>query len=91
MSAIDKLSTAKVNKDFYRKQIEDTDKDRIAHYLFATDANGQSQLMRDLSDPTALVELAFFRTQRNLLTDITNYWKSVLKNERKKLLSLKRK
>ena len=53
--------------------IEDVDKDRIASYLFDTDANGQSQLVKDLSDPAALVELAFFRTQRNLLTDMANY------------------
>jgi hypothetical protein len=53
--------------------IEDADKDRIASYLFDTDANGQSQLVKDLSDPAALVELAFFRTQRNLLTDMANY------------------
>lgn len=53
--------------------IEDSDKDLIASYLFDTDANGQSQLVKDLSDPVALVELAFFRTQRNLLTDMANY------------------
>lgn len=53
--------------------IEDADKERIASYLFDTDANGQSQLVRDLSDPAALVELAFFRTQKNLLTDMANY------------------
>lgn len=53
--------------------IEDADKDRIASYLFDIDANGQSQLVKDLSDPAALVELAFFRTQRNLLTDMANY------------------
>ena len=53
--------------------IEDADKDRIASYLFDTDANGQSQLVKDLSDPAALVELAFFRTQKNLLTDMANY------------------
>lgn len=53
--------------------IEDSDKDLITSYLFDTDANGQSQLVKDLSDPVALVELAFFRTQRNLLTDMANY------------------
>lgn len=53
--------------------IEDSDKNLIASYLFDTDANGQSQLVKDLSDPVALVELAFFRTQRNLLTDMANY------------------
>lgn len=70
--------------------IEDADKDRIASYLFDIDANGQSQLVKDLSDPAALVELAFFRTQRNLLTDMANYWKNVLKDERKQNAKLKK-
>lgn len=70
--------------------IEDVDKDRIASYLFDTDANGQSQLVKDLSNPAALVELAFFRTQRNLLTDMANYWKNVLKDERKQNAKLKK-
>lgn len=70
--------------------IEDADKDRITSYLFDTDANGQSQLVKDLSDPAALVELAFFRTQRNLLTDMANYWKNVLKDERKQNAKLKK-
>lgn len=70
--------------------IEDADKDRIASYLFDTDANGQSQLVKDLSDPAALVELAFFRTQKNLLTDMANYWKNVLKDERKQNAKLKK-
>ena len=70
--------------------IEDADKDRIVRYLFETDANGQSQLVKDLSNPAALVELAFFRTQRNLLTDMSNYWKNVLKDERKQNAKLKK-
>lgn len=70
--------------------IEDVDKDRIAQYLFSVDANGQSQLVKDLSNPAALVELAFFRTQKNLLSDMTNYWKNVLKEERKQNAKLKK-
>lgn len=70
--------------------IEDADKDKIKSYLFDTDANGQSQLVKDLSDPAALVELAFFRTQKNLLTDLANYWKNVLKDERKQNAKLKK-
>lgn len=70
--------------------IEEADKDRIAQYLFATDVNGQSQLVKDLSDPAALVELAFFRTQRDLLTNMANYWKNILKDERKQNAKLKK-
>jgi hypothetical protein len=70
--------------------IEEADKDRIAQYLFATDVNGQSQLVKDLSDPAALVELAFFRTQKDLLTNMANYWKNVLKDERKQNAKLKK-
>lgn len=70
--------------------IESADKDRIAQYLFATDVNGQSQFVKDLSNPATLVELAFYRTQHNLLTDMTNYWKNVLKNERKQNAKLKK-
>ena len=70
--------------------IEASDKDRIAQYLFATDVNGQSQFVRDLSNPATLVELAFYRTQGNLLSDMANYWKNVLKNERKQNAKLKK-
>lgn len=70
--------------------VEESDKDRIAQYLFATDANGQSQLVKDLSNPEALVELAFYRTQGNLLSDMANYWKNVLKDERKQNAKLKK-
>lgn len=104
---LDKLDAAKADKDFYRKEIikirsyykqiedsqttliEDADKNQITNYLLDVDANGQSQFMKDLSDPTALIDLSIFRTLK--ISNLTNYWKSVLKNERKKLLSLKRK
>lgn len=82
------LDPSDVNSDILT--IENADKDLIARYLFETDVNGQSQLVRDLSDPAALVELAFFRTQQGLLTDMTNYWKNVLKEERKQNAKLKK-
>jgi hypothetical protein len=82
------LDPSDVNCDILT--IEDADKDRIAQYLFATDVNGQSQLVKDLSNPAALVELAFYRTQGNLLTDMANYWKNVLKDERKQNAKLKK-
>ena len=82
------LDPEDVNSDLL--VIENADKDRIAQYLFATDVNGQSQFVKDLSNPATLVELAFYRTQGNLLSDMANYWKNVLKNERKQNAKLKK-
>lgn len=70
--------------------LEDADKDKIEQYLFRVDSNGQSQFVKDLSDPATLVELAFFRTQKDLLTDMANYWKNMLKSERKQTSKLKK-
>ena len=39
-------------------EIEDSDKQVILDYLLTPDKDGQSQFDKDLSDPTALIELA---------------------------------
>jgi hypothetical protein len=82
------LDPSDVNCDHL--SIEDDDKNRIASYLLDTDINGQSQFIKDLNDPSTLVELAFFRTQKNLFSDLANYWKNTLKNERKEISRLKK-
>lgn len=93
ISVIDRFNTipldpSDVNCDHL--SIEDDDKNRIASYLLDTDINGQSQFIKDLNDPSTLVELAFFRTQKNLFSDLANYWKNTLKNERKEISRLKK-
>lgn len=65
-------------------QVEDTDKDRMMRYLIERDSNGKSQLIKDLEDPNALIELAYYRTcERNNINGLTRYWKQQLAEERK--------
>ena len=72
-------------------QIEDTDRQLMLRYLTELDKNGKSQLVRDLEDPNALIELAYFRTrERDNLTGLTRYWKNELANERKEKAKLQK-
>lgn len=63
--------------------VEDKDKQEMLHYLLEQDANGKSQLMKDLENPDALIELAWLRTQgANALSDTSKYFKELLATER---------
>lgn len=63
--------------------IEDTDKQQMISYILDQDENGKSQLVKDLEDPDALIELAWLRTQgAEVLSNITKYWKETLATER---------
>lgn len=63
--------------------IEDSDKQKMVSYILDKDANGKSQLVKDLENPDALIELAWLRTQgAEVLSNITQYWKGILSNER---------
>ena len=63
--------------------IEDSDKQQMLSYILDKDANGKTQLIKDLENPDALIELAWLRTQgANILSDVTKYWKGVLADER---------
>lgn len=72
-------------------EIEDSDKQQILGYLLNQDSEGKSQLVRDLEDPTALIELAWLRTQgQDLIANVTRYWKDILKSERKEKAKLEK-
>lgn len=65
--------------------VEDKDKQQMISYLLDQDAEGKSQLVRDLENPDTLIELAWLRTQgAEVLSNITQYWKGMLSEERAK-------
>lgn len=67
-------------------EIEDSDKQIMLDYLLTPDKDGQSQFDKDLSDPQALIELAWLRTHgRDTITGISQYWKKELADTRKQL------
>lgn len=79
------------SQDAMSLQIEDADRVVMLRYLLERDKDGKSQLVKDLEDPKALIELAYYRTrERDNLTGLTRYWKSVLANERKEKANLQR-
>lgn len=79
------------SQDALSLQIEDADRDVMMRYLLERDKDGKSQLVRDLEDPQALIELAYYRTrERDNLTGLTRYWKKVLADERKEKASLQK-
>ena len=72
-------------------EIEDSDKQVILDYLLTPDKDGQSQFDKDLSDPTALIELAWLRTHgRNTIAGLSQYWKKELADTRKELNKAKK-
>ena len=67
-------------------EIEESDKQMMLDYLLTPDKDGQSRFDKDLSDPAALIELAWLRTQgRDTITNISQYWKKELADTRKQL------
>ena len=72
-------------------EIEDSDKQMMLDYLLTPDKDGQSQFDKDLSDPNALIELAWLRTHgRDTITGISQYWKKELADTRKELAKAKK-
>lgn len=72
-------------------EIEDSDKQIMLDYLLTPDKDGQSQFDKDLSDPQALIELAWLRTHgRDTITGISQYWKKELADTRKELAKVKK-
>lgn len=58
-------------------------------YLLDQDQEGKSQLVRDIENPASLIELAWYKMYgQEMFHSISNYWKGVLKEERKKNASL---
>ncbi len=69
--------------------VEDSDKQQMMSYLLDQDENGKSQLVKDLENPDALIELAWLRTQgAEVLSNVTKYWKGILADERAKYKKL---
>lgn len=65
-------------------QIEQSEKEEIYKYILNQDENGTTQFFKDLNDPEKLVELAWFALYgKEAFSDISNYWKTQLKNTRK--------
>lgn len=63
--------------------IEEEDKQQMMSYILDQDADGKSQLARDLEDPDRLIELSWFVTQGpKVLSELTQYWKGLLSKER---------
>ena len=72
-------------------EIEESDKQVMLDYLLTPDKDGQTQFDKDLSDPSALIELAWLRTHgRDTLTGISQYWKKELADTRKELAKTKK-
>lgn len=64
--------------------IEDQEKRAIYDYIIKKDENGMTQLFRDLNDNQKLVEIAWYALYgKDAISDITRYWKSQLKKDRK--------
>lgn len=71
--------------------IEDSDKHQILAYLLNQDKDGKSQFVKDIENPQSLIELAWYRTHgRNVIDGISQYWKDILKSERKKIANLEK-
>lgn len=72
-------------------EIEDADRQQMLSYLLEPGVDGRSQFDKDLSDPAALIELAWLRTNgRDTLTNISQYWKKELAATRKELAKTKK-
>lgn len=79
------------SEDALALQIEDADRNVMLRYLLERDKDGKSQLVRDLEDPQALIELAYYRTrERDNITGLTRYWKKILADERKEKAAIQK-
>ena len=71
--------------------LEDQDRQVMMDYLLAQDKDGRSQFDKDLSDPDALIEIAWLRTHaRDTLTGVSQYWKKELADTRKELAKVRK-
>lgn len=63
--------------------IDEEDKRQMMSYILDQDADGKSEFVRDLEDPDRLIEIAWFSTQGpKMLSELTQYWKGLLAQER---------
>ena len=72
-------------------EVEDGDLQQMLSYLLDPGTDGRSEFDKDLSDPAALIELAWFRTHgRDTLNGISQYWKKELATTRRELAKAKK-
>ena len=72
-------------------EIEDVDRQKMLSYLLEPGTDGRSEFDKDLSDPAALIEIAWLRTHgRDMLNGISQYWKKELADTRKELAKTKK-
>lgn len=72
-------------------EIEPEDKRQMLSYLLDQDSDGKSQFIKDVEDPNSLIKLAWYKTQGDaVLSNVTQYWKGVLKEERKERAKLEK-
>ena len=91
VSAFNEVSLDTKDSESDSLVIEDSDKRQILGYLLDQDKDGKSQFVKDIENPNTLIELAWYRTHgRDVIDGISQYWKDILKNERKKIASLEK-
>lgn len=91
VSAFNEVSLDTKDSESDSLVIEDSDKRQILSYLLDQDKDGKSQFVKDIENPNTLIELAWYRTHgRDVIDGISQYWKDILKNERKKIASLEK-
>lgn len=65
--------------------IEDSERDKIYEYITRRDANGYTEVFKDLNDPKKLVEFAWFTNfGKQAITDLTKYYTKIISESRKK-------
>ena len=91
VSAFNEISLDTRDSESDSLVIEDGDKRQILGYLLDQDKDGKSQFVKDIENPATLIELAWYRTHgRDVIDGISQYWKDILKSERKKIASLEK-
>lgn len=72
-------------------EMEDSDRQDFLTYLLEPETDGRSKFDKDLSDPAALIDIAWYRTHgRETLNGISQYWKKELATTRKELAKAKK-
>lgn len=91
VSAFNEVSLDTKDSESDSLVIEDSDKRQILGYLLDQDKDGKSQFVKDIENPNTLIELAWYRTHgRDVIDGISQYWKDILKSERKKIANLEK-
>ena len=72
--------------------VDDEDKQQMMSYILDQDAEGKSQLVKDLEDPNTLIQLAWYATQgARAFSELTKYWKGLLSESRNNIKKLEAK